>query len=115
VILRGFAAKLPRLTSAILTGTLFGLFHVDLWRLLPTGLLGVALSLIALEADSIVPAMIAHFVNNTCLILLVHVGAVGSTGEMSRRAQVSLFAAGMAVLAVGAALVRGKRPSAPTV
>jgi sodium transport system permease protein len=115
VILRGFAAKLPRLTSAVLTGTLFGLFHVDLWRLLPTGLLGVALSLIALEADSIVPAMLAHFVNNACLIVLVQEGAVGSAGEMSRRAQISLFAAGIAVFAAGAMLVRGKKPRAPAV
>ena len=57
-ILRGFSARLPRLTSAVLTGVLFGLFHLDLWRLLPTAILGVGLSLIALETGSIVPSML---------------------------------------------------------
>ena len=56
--------------AAILTGLLFGIFHLDVWRLLPTALLGVVLSGIALASDSIVPAMVAHFVNNACLIVL---------------------------------------------
>ena len=36
-----------------LTGTLFGLFHVDLWRLLPTGLLGVALEDLGRAEDAL--------------------------------------------------------------
>ena len=107
VILRGFSAKLPRLTSAILTGVLFGLFHVDLWRLVPTGLLGVALSLIALETGSILPAMLAHFINNASLVVLVHLGSAGSATDMSRAAQLGLLGGGLVVLCAGAALVRG--------
>jgi sodium transport system permease protein len=110
VILRGLAAKLPRLTSAVLTGLFFGLFHVDVWRILPTGLLGVALSLIALETDSILPAMLAHFVNNACLVVLVYAGSVGSAADMSRPAQRGLFLGGLVVLTLGAALVRGTGP-----
>ena len=110
VILRGFSAKLPRVTSAILTGVLFGLYHVDLWRLLPTALLGVALSLIALETGSILPSMLTHFVNNASLVVLVHLGAGGSATEMSRGTQVGLLVGGLAVLSVGAALVRGTGP-----
>jgi sodium transport system permease protein len=109
-ILRGFSAKLPRLTSAVLTGALFGLYHVDVWRLLPTGLLGVALSLIALEQDSIVPAMVTHFVNNACLVALVYAGKAETAGDMSRRAQVGAFAGGVIVLLVGAALLRRPVP-----
>jgi sodium transport system permease protein len=114
VILRGFAAKLPRLTSAVLTGVLFGLFHVDIWRLIPTGLLGVALSLVALETDSIVPAMLTHFVNNACLVILVYAGSVGGAADMSRPAQAGLFIGGLVVLSVGGALVRGTGPKAAT-
>jgi sodium transport system permease protein len=113
VILRGFASKLPRSTSAILTGLLFGLYHVDVWRLVPTGLLGVALSLIALETDSIVPAMLTHFLNNACLVILVHAGSSGSGTEMSRRTQVGLFVGGLTVSAVGAALLRNRPKPAP--
>ena len=69
-ILRGLAAQLSPRAAALATGMLFGLFHFDVWRMLPTGLLGVVLSLIALRAGSIVPAMAAHFVNNACLVTL---------------------------------------------
>ena len=67
-ILRGLRARLSPAGAAILTGLLFGIYHLDSWRLLPTAILGVALSGIALASDSIVPAMVAHFVNNACLI-----------------------------------------------
>ena len=45
----------------------FGIYHGDIWRFIPTAALGFALSAIALAADSIVPAMIAHFANNACI------------------------------------------------
>ena len=109
-ILRGFSAKLPRLTSAVLTGALFGLYHVDVWRLVPTGLLGVLLSLIALEQDSIVPAMVTHFINNASLVVLVYWGKADTAGGMSRSAQAGAFAGGLAVLLVGVALLRRAAP-----
>ena len=85
-ILRGFAGGLPRLTSAVLTGVLFGLFHLDLWRLLPTAMLGIGLSLVALETGSIVPAMLMHFVNNATLVTLA------TSGPPARRAASSNWA-----------------------
>ena len=69
-ILRGLRTRLSPLGAAVLTGLLFGLFHGDVWRFVPTALLGVGLSAIALASDSIVPAMVAHFVNNACLLVL---------------------------------------------
>jgi sodium transport system permease protein len=114
-ILRGFSSTLPRLMSAVLTGALFGLFHLDLWRLIPTGLLGVALSLIALECDSIVPAMLTHFINNACLVVMAHLETADSPADMSRPAQVALFAGGLLVLLAGVALLRNRAPNGPTV
>jgi sodium transport system permease protein len=107
-ILRGFSARLPRLTAAVLTGVLFGLFHLDLWRLLPTAILGVGLSLIALETGSILPSMLAHFLNNASLIVLAYLGHDDVAGASPGLAgQVLLFLGGLAVLLTGAALVRG--------
>jgi sodium transport system permease protein len=107
-ILRGLSAKLPRLTSAVITGAFFGLYHVDVWRLVPTGLLGVGLSLIALEQDSIVPAMLTHFINNACLVVLVYAGRGDTTETMSRPAQIGVFLGALVVLASGGALLRNK-------
>jgi sodium transport system permease protein len=109
-ILRGFSAKLPRVTSAVLTGLLFGLYHVDLWRLLPTATLGVILSLIALECDSIVPAMLTHFINNACLVALTYAGKGGDPDELGRPAQAALFVGALVVLLAGAAMLRNRGP-----
>jgi sodium transport system permease protein len=105
-ILRGFAARFRPVGAALLTGALFGLYHVDLWRLVPTGALGVLLSLIALESDSIVPAMLAHFTNNTCLILLAHFDADSKASSLRLPLQVSLFLTACTLLAAGALLMR---------
>jgi sodium transport system permease protein len=110
-ILRGFAARLPRSSAAVLTGLLFGLFHGDLWRLAPTAALGVALSLVALEADSIVPAMLTHFTNNACLVVLVYASRGSDPVEKaSRPVQAALFAGAVAVSLVGARLLRNTAP-----
>jgi sodium transport system permease protein len=111
-ILRGFSAKLPPLMSCVITGALFGLFHLDLWRIVPTALLGVVLSLIALECDSIVPAMVTHFTNNALIVLLANAGADDATTAASRPAQAAFFGVACLVLLAGAALLRKR--GAPT-
>ncbi|HEX4406077.1 MAG TPA: ABC transporter permease subunit/CPBP intramembrane protease [Polyangia bacterium] len=106
-ILRGLAAGLPRITAAVITGLLFGLFHLDLWRLLPTAMLGIALSLIALETDSILPSMLAHFTNNACLVILGYLGRDRSVDELGKPAQVAFLGVGLVVVLLGAACLRG--------
>ncbi|HEY6478297.1 MAG TPA: type II CAAX endopeptidase family protein, partial [Polyangia bacterium] len=103
-ILRGLRSRFSPLMAAILTGLLFGLFHLDAWRLLPTALLGMALSGIALASDSIVPAMTAHFVNNACLIVLARLGADDTTA-LPVRTKLLFGTLGAVVLALGGRLV----------
>jgi sodium transport system permease protein len=103
-ILRGLRTRFSPAMTAILTGLLFGIYHVDAWRLLPTALLGVALSGIALAADSIVPSMVAHFTNNACLILLARLHADDTTA-LSTRARLGWLGGGALVFALGARLL----------
>ena len=85
-ILRGLRTRFSPLGAALLTGILFGLFHGDIWRFVPSALLGVGLSAIALASDSIVPAMVAHFVNNACLLVLVHRGLDATEAKTATQA-----------------------------
>ena len=103
-ILRGMRARFSPLLAAIVTGLLFGVFHLDPWRLLPTALLGVALSGIALRSDSIVPAMAAHFVNNACLIVLARLGADDTT-TLPTRTKLLFGTVGALVCALGVRLL----------
>jgi membrane protease YdiL (CAAX protease family) len=116
-ILRGLRTRFSPLGASVLTGLLFGAYHASVWRFMPTALLGFALSAIALAADSIVPAMLAHFANNACLILLATVG-VADVEALSPRRQLALAGLAAVVLAAGAALMvrayRTRRVSAPS-
>jgi len=104
-ILRGLRTRLSPLGAAVVTGLLFGLYHGDVWRFIPVAVLGFAFSAIALATDSIVPAMIAHFTNNACLIALARAG-VGETGaDLTVRQRLTLVGLGGVVLAAGAALI----------
>ena len=104
-ILRGLRTRLSPAGAAILTGLLFGIYHLDPWRLLPTAILGVALSGIALASDSIIPAMVAHFVNNACLILLARLHA-DDTDALPTSTKLLLGTLGAVVLSVGILLMR---------
>ena len=104
-ILRGLRTRLSPAGTAILTGLLFGIYHLDPWRLLPTAILGVALSGIALASDSIVPAMLAHFVNNACLIFLARAHA-DDTDALATSTKLLLGTLGAVVLSVGIRLMR---------
>jgi sodium transport system permease protein len=104
-ILRGLRTRLSPAGAAILTGLLFGIYHLDPWRLLPTAILGVALSGIALASDSIIPAMVAHFVNNACLILLARLHA-DDTDALPTRTKLLFGTLGAVVLSVGIHLMR---------
>jgi sodium transport system permease protein len=102
-ILRGLRTRFSALGSAILTGLLFGLYHGDVWRFIPATLLGFALSAVALAADSIVPAMIAHFANNACIIALATSGVDDAT--MGPKLRIALVALGTAGLTAGGLLL----------
>jgi sodium transport system permease protein len=104
-ILRGLRTRLSALGAAVVTGLLFGLYHGDVWRFIPVAVLGFAFSAIALATDSIIPAMIAHFTNNACLIALARAGIDEAGSEITVRQRLTLVALGGVVLAAGAALI----------
>ncbi len=56
--------------AIIISGLLFGLFHIQLSNLLPLATLGVLLALVTWLSGSLVPAIVAHFVNNGGAVML---------------------------------------------
>jgi membrane protease YdiL (CAAX protease family) len=56
--------------SVIIAGLLFALYHCSVAQLLYQFVYGVALSVLFLYAKSVVPCIIAHFINNFTIILL---------------------------------------------
>jgi len=76
MMFRGFVlAGMSRLAPAariLLNGVLFSLYHVFLFKLLPTAFLGMVISFIVVYSGSIFLGMILHFLNNFVALSLTH-------------------------------------------
>jgi len=64
VLLSGLRHRLRPVTLTIAIGLIFGMFHMTLFRIAPTAVLGVVLTAIALMSGSIFPGILLHMGNN---------------------------------------------------
>jgi len=63
-LLYALRRKFRPVPLALVIGIVFGLFHVALFRIVPTAFLGIALTAVALLTGSILPGMLIHAGNN---------------------------------------------------
>lgn len=104
VLLHGMRRRLGPFALIALNGLVFGLFHVSLYRIVPTGVLGATCAALVLVTGSILPAMLWHGVYNGSAIGLALAGL--SPFEMGPLE----YASASALLAVSAWIVwRGRR------
>lgn len=73
VLLRGLATRFRAPIAIALSAVVFSAYHMNLVQLLPTFTLGIAFGIIALRAASVVPTMLAHFLNNGIAIVIARV------------------------------------------
>jgi sodium transport system permease protein len=69
LLLHGLRRRLHPAALALVVGLVFGFFHFDLFRLMPTSCLGVLLAAVTLLTGSIFPAMFWHASNNAIALL----------------------------------------------
>jgi membrane protease YdiL (CAAX protease family) len=93
--------------SVLLTGLLFGLFHLDPHRWPVLALTGVLISWTAAVGGSLWPAIAMHLTNNTLAIILVNCRAVEGQAWVDEVGDVPLtwLSAGMVLIAAGSLLV----------
>lgn len=95
-----------------LTALLFGLAHSSIYRILPTFLIGLFITILAWRTRSIVPGMIAHAVNNGLILTLVRLRPSWFGATEMRNVPWSWMAVAALGLAVAFALLgRQKRLS----
>ncbi len=63
-------ARRSLLLAIVLSSVVFSAYHLRPIQMLSTFPLGLALAFLAVRADSIVPSMLAHFLNNAIVIVL---------------------------------------------
>lgn len=69
-ILSGLRTRLNPGVSCLVVGILFGLFHLSIYRFLPTAVLGVLLTYLTVRTGSIYVSVLLHFINNGLAVLL---------------------------------------------
>ncbi|MGF1672003.1 MAG: type II CAAX prenyl endopeptidase Rce1 family protein [Balneolaceae bacterium] len=69
-VLRAFEKSWGIIAAIVVSGLLFGLYHMQLANLLPLATLGILLAIVTWLSNSIWPAVFAHFVNNGGAVVL---------------------------------------------
>ncbi len=72
VLLTGLRQRLGVLPAILLVGGLFGLFHLGVFRILPTALLGFLLTYVAVRSNSVVPSILIHAAINSFGVLAIN-------------------------------------------
>ncbi len=70
VVFHSLKEKSRPFAAMVVTAAIFGAYHLSLVKFIPTGLLGFALCYVVYRTGSIFPAMLMHFMNNACSVLL---------------------------------------------
>lgn len=89
VIAGGLYNSLGRFKSALVSGALFALFHMNAAQMLHQFVFGTILALVYFDSGSLISSMILHFFNNAVAVLLSY--TVEPTGFYSKYEVVVLF------------------------
>lgn len=90
--LRAFEKSWGIWASIIITGVLFGLYHLQLTNLLPLAFIGILLAFVTYVSQSIYPAMLAHLINNGGSVLLASYYPESSMAELTPESMPPLWA-----------------------
>lgn len=74
LFLQSVIKRYGKLKGAFVAALVFGLFHFQLFRIIPTAVLGLILSTFLLLSGSIFPGMLAHALNNALAVWLAEAG-----------------------------------------
>lgn len=76
LVFRGYLLRsyrqLPLWVAALLSGAVFGMFHMNLYQFSYAMMLGFFFSVMTRRCGSVIPAMIMHFINNLISLLLIY-------------------------------------------
>ena len=113
LILHSLKARYRVVSAIAITAALFGAYHMSLVKFIPTGLLGAVLCYVVWKTGSISPAMLMHFLNNACSVIVTYFPEqAGRVVPMLMRDTLTfsdgmlLLGAGLILLGIGALVLR---------
>src|SRR5262249_11648865 len=67
-ILTGLMRRFRPRAAVILSSFLFALFHMNVFQFMPSFFLGIVLGLLTIRSNSLLPAILFHFLHNSVLL-----------------------------------------------
>lgn len=113
-LLSGLRSRMGDAAAIAVSAVLFAIFHLSVYRLFGTALLGVVLGLLVVRTGSLVPAIAFHALNNGLALVLLPLGTDEASVQAAERTLASYAPWALASTVLGAWLLSRSRRAGST-
>lgn len=112
VLLRGLATRFRPYAAVVIAAVLFSLYHLKPFQMPSTFTLGLVFGALTLRSRSVIPAMIAHFLNNAIALVVSRGDVPGLSGLIAGHPVIAMTSAALLCTA-GLVLIALPRSTLP--
>ena len=107
VVMHSFDNGKNKWIAIVVTGLIFGAFHGNIWRLVPTALLGIMLGYIVYETDNMIYGALFHAINNAMPLLSIFAMKSMYSNEMFQSQMSTMTDSGIPLISIGMYVMYG--------
>ena len=107
VVMHSFDNGKNKWIAIVVTGLIFGAFHGNIWRFVPTALLGIMLGYIVYETDNMIYGALFHAINNAMPLLSIFVMKSMYSNEMFQSQMSTMTDNGIPLISIGMYVMYG--------
>ena len=107
VVMHSFDNGKNKWIAIVVTGLIFGAFHGNIWRFVPTALLGIMLGYIVYETDNMIYGALFHAINNAMPLLNIFAMKSMYSNEMFQSQMSTMTDNGIPLISIGMYVMDG--------
>ncbi|CDC23882.1 putative uncharacterized protein [[Clostridium] nexile CAG:348] len=107
VVMHSFDNGKNKWIAIVVTGLIFGAFHGNIWRFVPTALLGIILGYIVYETDNMIYGALFHAINNAMPLLSIFAMKSMYSNEMFQSQMSTMTDNGIPLISIGMYVMYG--------
>ncbi len=107
VVMHSFDNGKNKWIAIVVTGLIFGAFHGNIWRFVPTALLGIMLGYIVYETDNMIYGALFHAINNAMPLLSIFAMKSMYSNEMFQSQMSTMTNNGIPLISIGMYVMYG--------
>ena len=107
VVMHSFDNGKNKWIAIVVTGLIFGALHGNIWRFVPTALLGIMLGYIVYETDNMIYGALFHAINNAMPLLSIFAMKSMYSNEMFQSQMSTMTDNGIPLISIGMYVMYG--------